>query len=71
MPTGTVKWFDVKKGFGFITQEGTEEDVFVHYSSITGDGFRKLKHGETVEYEVTRGDKGLHAASVMRKSDQT
>lgn len=66
MPTGIVKWFDAKKGYGFITQEGGE-DVFVHYSAIEGDdGFRKLKDGEEVEFEVSRGDKGLQAASVRK-----
>ena len=65
MLVGTVKWFDVKKGFGFILNtEG--KDVFVHYSSIEGDGFRSLKDGEKVEYEETKGPKGLHAAKVRR-----
>lgn len=60
---GTVKWFDVKKGFGFILNpEG--KDVFVHYSSIQGDGFRVLKDGEKVEYKQVQGPKGLHAAEV-------
>ena len=65
MPTGTVKWFDTKKGFGFIVNaEG--KDVFVHYTSITGDGFRALKDGEKVEYEQVEGDKGLLAKNVQR-----
>jgi cold shock protein len=64
--SGTVKWFDAKKGFGFIVgPEG--KDVFVHFSSIEGDGFRTLKDGELVEYELTTGDKGLHAKAVKRK----
>ena len=65
MPVGTVKWFDVKKGFGFIIN-GDGKDVFVHYSSIEGDGFRSLKDGEQVEYEQTEGAKGLHAQHVRR-----
>jgi cold shock protein len=65
MSVGTVKWFDVKKGFGFILNtEG--KDVFVHYTSIEGDGFRSLKDGEQVEYEQTQGQKGLHALHVRR-----
>ena len=65
MLRGPVKWFDSKKGFGFIVSpEG--EDVFVHFSSIEGDGFRSLKDGETVEYELVRGDKGLSAQQVKR-----
>jgi CspA family cold shock protein len=65
MATGTVKWFDTKKGFGFIVNEDGK-DVFVHFSSIEGDGFRALKDGETVEYEELRGDKGLSAKTVKR-----
>src|SRR3954466_16286702 len=65
MPNGTVKWFDSKKGFGFIlSPEG--KDVFVHFSSILGDGFRALKDGEQVEYEMMQGDKGLLAKNVRR-----
>jgi CspA family cold shock protein len=65
MPTGNVKWFDVKKGFGFIVgPEG--QDVFVHFSSITGDGFKTLKDGEPVEYELQEGEKGWHALKVKR-----
>lgn len=65
MPIGTVKWFDTKKGFGFlVNSEG--KDVFVHYTSINGDGFRSLKDGEQVEYEQEQGDKGLLAKAVRR-----
>jgi len=65
MMNGTVKWFDSKKGFGFILNpEGA--DVFVHFSSIQGDGFRSLKDGEPVEYEQVAGAKGLSAHSVRR-----
>jgi CspA family cold shock protein len=60
-----VKWFNEAKGFGFITQpEG--EDVFVHFSSIVGDGFKTLAEGETLEFDVTRGPKGLQAANVRK-----
>jgi cold shock protein len=62
---GTVKWFNEAKGFGFISQEGGE-DVFVHFSSIQGDGFKTLVEGERVEFDVTRGPKGLQAASVRK-----
>ncbi|HET6247833.1 MAG TPA: cold-shock protein [Tepidisphaeraceae bacterium] len=65
MTSGQVKWFDSKKGFGFIVgPQG--QDVFVHFSSIEGDGFRSLKDGEAVEYEMVQGDKGLSAQKVMR-----
>lgn len=65
MLCGTVKWFDSKKGFGFIVNSDGK-DVFVHFSSIEGDGFRALKDGETVEYEQIEGNKGLMAKSVRR-----
>jgi CspA family cold shock protein len=66
MPTGNVKWFDSKKGFGFIINpEG--KDVFVHFSSIEGDGFRSLKDGELVDYEQVQGEKGLLAQHVKRQ----
>ena len=64
---GTVKWFNDAKGYGFIThQDG--RDVFVHYSSINGDGFRTLLQGQEVEYECVEGPKGLHA-SIVKKID--
>ena len=65
MANGTVKWFNDAKGFGFISQEGGE-DVFVHHSAIQMDGFRTLKEGERVEFEVTQGPKGLQAANVRK-----
>lgn len=66
MVTGTVKWFDSKKGFGFLTREEGDGDIFVHYSSIEGDGFRSLKDGEVVEFELVKSDKGLQAHHVKR-----
>ena len=65
---GTVKWFDVKKGFGFIQQEDGN-DVFVHYSNITGNGFKVLEDGESVEFEVIEGDKGLQAQNVVKAEE--
>jgi CspA family cold shock protein len=65
MPTGTVKWFDSKKGFGFILNE-QGQDVFVHFSSVEGEGFRALKDGEKVQYDEVTGDKGLSATNVKR-----
>ena len=67
MPTGTVKWFDPKKGYGFITQDGGD-DVFVHWKQITteDDSFKTLSDGDKVEFEVTQGQKGLQAGNVRR-----
>ncbi len=65
MLKGKVKWFNDAKGYGFIEQD-TGEDVFVHFSVIQMDGFKTLAEGQTVEFEVKAGDKGLSAASVMR-----
>jgi cold shock protein len=63
MATGTVKWFNDAKGFGFISQEGGE-DVFVHHTAIQMEGFRTLKEGQKVEFDVVQGPKGLQAANV-------
>ena len=60
---GTVKWFNASKGFGFIKRQ-SGEDVFVHFSAIQGDGYKTLNEGQAVEFEVTRGPKGLQAANV-------
>jgi len=66
MANGKVKWFNDAKGYGFITRDEDGKDVFVHYSSIAGDGFRSLAQGEAVRYTLTEGPKGLFAADVMR-----
>jgi len=60
-----VKWFDDKKGYGFIEPDSTGEDVFVHYSVVQTEGFRTLKEGQRVSFEVIEGDKGLKAANVL------
>ncbi len=64
MASGTVKWFNDAKGFGFITQDGGGEDVFVHHTAIESEGFRSLQEGQRVEFEVKKGPKGLQAANV-------
>ncbi len=66
MATGTVKWFNESKGFGFIEQE-SGEDVFVHFSEIQGEGFKTLNEGQAVEFEVTQGPKGAQASNVQSR----
>jgi CspA family cold shock protein len=65
MATGTVKWFNSTKGFGFITPDDGTADVFVHFSAIGGNGYRELSEGQHVQFETTRGPKGLQASSVQ------
>jgi CspA family cold shock protein len=62
--SGTVKWFNDSKGFGFITPEGGGEDLFAHFREIQGTGFKTLKEGQKVQFEVRRGPKGLQAAAI-------
>jgi CspA family cold shock protein len=64
--TGTVKWFNDAKGFGFINREDGQKDVFVHFSAIKGDGFKTLAEGDKVEFEVVQGQKGAQAADVRK-----
>jgi len=64
MSTGTVKWFNSEKGFGFITQDDGGDDVFAHFKAIQSEGFKKLTEGQKVEFEVEQGQKGLQAANI-------
>ena len=66
MAKGTVKWFNDQKGYGFITPEEGAKDLFVHHSSIQGEGFKSLKEGESVEFEQTEGEKGPQASNVVK-----
>jgi CspA family cold shock protein len=66
MPQGTVKWFNGEKGYGFIEPDDGSEDLFVHYTSIAGSGFRSLEEGNKVSFEKTRGKKGMQAENVSR-----
>jgi len=66
--TGTVKWFDERKGFGFIEQETGGEDVFVHFSALQGEGYKTLDEGQQVQFDIVQGDKGPQAANVTKMS---
>jgi len=65
MATGIVKWFNNAKGYGFITPDGDEKDVFVHFSQIAGEGYKSLNEGQRVEFEVREGAKGPEATNVV------
>ncbi|PWB31909.1 cold shock domain protein CspD [Pseudomonas sp. SDI] len=65
MASGKVKWFNNAKGYGFINEEGKTEDLFAHYSAIKMDGYKTLKAGQTVTFNITQGPKGLHAVDIM------
>ena len=64
MNKGTVKWFNAQKGYGFITNESTGEDVFVHLSGIAGEGYKSLEEGQNVTFDITEGNRGLQAVNV-------
>ncbi len=64
MAVGKVKWFNNAKGFGFIREDGKDEDIFAHFSTITMDGYKTLKAGQEVEFELSEGPKGLHATNI-------
>ena len=66
MAKGTVKWFSDQKGYGFITPEDGSKDLFVHHSSIQGEGFKSLQEGQSVEFEQTEGQKGPQASNVVK-----
>ena len=64
--SGTVKWFNNAKGFGFITQQESDDDIFVHFRSIEGDGYRTLNEAQSVEFKLVEGPKGLQAEEVLK-----
>ncbi len=64
MNKGTVKWFNAQKGYGFITNESTGEDIFVHFSGIAGEGYKSLEEGQNVTFDITEGNRGLQAVNV-------
>ena len=68
MATGTVKWFNAAKGYGFIKQDGGGDDVFCHHTAIQGSGYRTLTEGQRVEFDITQGPKGLQAGNVRAVS---
>ncbi|MGH3826406.1 MAG: cold-shock protein [Pseudonocardiaceae bacterium] len=71
MATGTVKWFNAEKGYGFITQDGDGPDVFAHFSAIDAKGYRSLDEGQKVEFEITQGAKGPQAANIRVNTHRT
>lgn len=71
MPSGTVKWFNDAKGFGFIQPDGGGDDAFAHFSAVQMEGFKSLKEGQRVDFELTQGAKGLMAANIVVRPAQT
>lgn len=71
MHSGTVKWFNNAKGYGFIVSDSFSEDLFSHYSAINVEGYKTLKAGQSVTFDVTPGDRGLHAINISPVSDET
>lgn len=71
MATGTVKWFNNQKGYGFICASDTQEEIFAHFSSIVMEGYKSLKAGQLVDFEINRGSKGLHALNIKAAAVQT
>jgi len=69
MACGKVKWFNNAKGFGFIVEDGSDEDIFAHYSTIVMDGYKTLKAGQDVTFELQQGPKGLHATNISPTDD--
>jgi CspA family cold shock protein len=70
MATGTVKWFNNAKGYGFVTPDEGEQDVFIHFSAIEMDGYKTLKEGQKIQFDINEGPKGLHAANVQMVEQQ-
>ncbi|WP_442909241.1 cold shock domain-containing protein CspD [Halopseudomonas sp.] len=70
MENGKVKWFNNAKGYGFIVADGREEDLFAHYSAIQMDGYKTLKAGQPVQFDIIQGPKGLHAINIQSPAEQ-
>ena len=70
MAVGKVKWFDAKKGWGFIVSDDNSEEIFAHFSNIKSEGFKTLEDGESVEFEVEQGEKGLYATNIMKVKEE-
>ncbi|MET0093340.1 MAG: cold shock domain-containing protein CspD [Sedimenticola sp.] len=69
MATGTVKWFNNAKGYGFVTPDEGDQDIFIHFSAIVMDGYKTLKEGQKVQFELQEGPKGLHAANLQSAAE--